>query len=620
MKPTTAKICFCISSAAFLFLMVSSARITPLLFCLGAAALWALLIAKSKDPLFCVAPALLANSISSLAALLLCATLSINSYIVWINCAGIQQFAAFIGIPTKFIVLPLLALCMLAAVPAVATLLSDFSTIVRKDFAESPVLVKQGMSAFPAGKAFALVAVVYLVGFSSLIRANFNYGDDMGRALEGYRGWEYFSRFLANNLSTLIHTNLYLTDISPLTQFLSVLLLALAGLILLYVVYERKSFSLWELLALVPLGTNPYFLQCISFKFDSPFMALSILASIAPLLLRNSSSWKYILSIVMGTLVLCTTYQASSGIFPMVVILLCFRMWTKNRPGKEIALFLVNSTAGFGIGMVLFKLIVMVPIDSYVSNSLPTARDLLPTIASNFRQYLSLILSDFCILWLCAILLLAFSFWLSAVFFSSRQKLPTLFLAVFATVLMFLMCFGLYPVLEAPSFDARSMYGFGVLITLFCISTAENLQPIVTRLPSILVAWIFFVFSFSYGNALYAQKSYTDFRISLVICDLNDMDEFLGDEPVTVQIDGDIGQAPVVVGMTAQYPVLDRLISGTFCGNNMWGVKGFYGYYGLKNVKQDSSIDLTTCHLPLVKDGMYHTIYSDGTHVLVALK
>ena len=66
--------------------------------------------------------------------------------------------------------------------------------------------------------------------------------------------------------------------------------------------------------------------------------------------------------------------------------------------------------------------------------------------------------------------------------------------------------------------------------------------------------------------------------------------------------------------------VLSRLVPITFRETWMWGLKGFYNYYGLKNVKEDSAIDLTAYDLPLVKDGMYHSIYCDDNYVLVKLK
>src|SRR5699024_10528602 len=128
------------------------------------------------------------------------------------------------------------------------------------------------MSNISAKKSLCILTGIFLVGISAILKANFNYIDDMGRIADGYRGWNNFSRFVSTSLSVMIHANDHLADISPLTQLIAVLILSLSGIILLYIVYERKAFSFSELLALIPIGLNPYFLECISYKFDAPYM------------------------------------------------------------------------------------------------------------------------------------------------------------------------------------------------------------------------------------------------------------------------------------------------------------------------------------------------------------
>lgn len=617
MKPFFVKGCAFISISAAIILNLSNDRKESILFCLFTLFVVAVMVFKSKDEFF-TKPFHFSNCVYPILALLICSCFGCNFYAAWIGSGRIEQISGLSGFSNKHIVSFLSVLGVLAAIPAVAAIISDFSKSIISDFKKSPVLT-EGKS-ISAQKSICFMTVIFLIGTSAIVRANFNYIDDMGRVLEGYMGWENYSRFASNGLSTLIHMDRYITDISPLTQLIAILILALAGIILLYVVYERKSFCIWELVALVPLGLNPYFLECISYKFDSPYMALSILAAIFPLLLRNSAVWKYILATAIGNVLVCTTYQAASGIFPMVVILLSLRMWLKNKPWKEIMRFLSVSVVGFVIGLIFFRQIIMIPTNTYVSNSLPPLKELFPTIVVNYRHYFSLLLSDHEKLWKCMIVLLTIAFSVSGIKVSRRKKFPVFILTVITGSIMFLLCFGLYPALAKPLFETRAMYGFGVFITLLCVSAAENFQPAVMKMPVVTIAWIFFVFSFTYGNALFVQKSYTDFRITQVISDLNDMEEFLGDEPVTVQISGSIGFAPAVKRMVSNSGVLGRLVPVTFMGHWGWGQKGFYGYYGLKNVIQDSSVELTEYNLPLIKDGIYHTIYGKDNYVLVQLK
>ncbi len=95
------------------------------------------------------------------------------------------------------------------------------------------------------------------------------------------------------------------------------------------------------------------------------------------------------------------------------------------------------------------------------------------------------------------------------------------------------------------------------------------------------------------------------------------MDVFLSGEPVTVQFSGSFGYSPLlVVNVPQNYQMLQRIASGaTFFYRHE-----FFNYYGLKNVVQDKSIDLTTYELPVIKDTMYHTIKGKDNYILIELK
>ena len=522
-KPGSVQVLWVISMAAFLWLHLSSDRTASLLGCTVVIVFAAVCMFKTKifrDPAFLPRPAYMGCS------LLICSALSYNFYRAWMKSKKIIGIAAFAGCTNKQLVLPFSIIC-----------------------------------AILAGKAFVFLTGIYLVGISAILRANFNYIDDTGRVAEGYRNWRGFSRFLSDGLSVLIHTDSHITDISPLTQMTAVVLVALAGMVLIYVVYERKVYTVWEVLALVSLGLNPYFLECLSYKFDAPFMAISILAGVVPLLYREKETWEYILAAAIGTIVVCTSYQAATGVFPMCVVLLAVRMWMKRLPCKQILAFCFKSVSGFAVGMIFYKTVIMIPIDvhaSYASNAMPPFAEIIPTMLMNYKGYLGMLLSDLKSIWKWMLLLLCACFVISGLAFSRQKKSLTFLIASLSGIIMFLCCFGLYPALEKPIFEPRAMYGFGVFVTLLSVNVAECRQKEVLRMPALAIAWMFFVFSLTYGNALYIQKTYTDFRIAQVITDLNDMDVFLGETPVVVQIAGTIGRSPVVSSMGEGYNILNR--------------------------------------------------------------
>jgi hypothetical protein len=462
---------------------------------------------------------------------------------------------------------------------------------------------------------------IYLIGISAILRANFNYIDDMGRVALGYKGWEDFSRILSNLLSTVIHMDSYLTDVSPLPQLIAVAIMALSGVVLLVILYERTSFSVIEILALIPLCLNPYFLECISYKYDAPYMALSVFGAIMPLLYRKRSGIAYTIVSVIGTIIVCTTYQAASGIYPMLVILIMLRMWNKREENnRRIVRFCIQSAVGYSVGILVFRIFFMTTTENYVSNSLPGIKSFIPNFIQNLEDYYALICTDFKWWWLVVVLLLIVGFVWTMTYTSENNTWLAMVLSVFALLGMGILCFGLYPALTEPLFLPRAMYGFGIFLTLLMVTITEQRNVIAVKVPVLLFSWIVFVFAFTYGNALYTQKEYTDFRINQVIEDLNDLEIFNTEEEVIVQIAGSIGHSPVIDNMPQNYQMLNRLVPINFRESWWWGQFGFYNYYNLANVVQDFSIDLKTYDLPIIEDHMYHTIRGKDNYILIELK
>lgn len=471
-----------------------------------------------------------------------------------------------------------------------------------------------------------LLSVVYVLGISAILRADFNYIDDMGRITFGYQGWDNFSRYLSNLLSTFLHTGRYLNDISPLPQLLAACILAVAGVAAVRAVTGRAKLTVWEYAAVLPMGLSPYFLECFSYKYDAPYMALSVLAGVCPLLLYRKDWRLYLVGSIAGILVVCTTYQPAAGLFPMFVILLAMRRWNQGENLGDIFRFIGVSVAGYGIGMVFFRVVLMGPVDHYVSSELPGLTQLIPHTLSNLKRYFHLIQTDFRREWLLVILLVCVAFLYVQVRDASRNKVGAAAVSVAALGLSLLCSFGVYPVLAEALYAPRAMYGFGVWLALVAVFTVTAQRAYWCKVVCLGLAWIFFVFSFVYGNALARQKEYTDFRIEQVIDDLTEAHLLEGEAKKTVQLHGSIGHAPFFQHMPQDYQILKRLVPVQLDGDPGWGWGGyqFTYFYGLEDrmnwTAWDTSVDLTKMNLPIVEDNIYHTIRADDEYVLIELK
>lgn len=470
-------------------------------------------------------------------------------------------------------------------------------------------------------KPILTLFLIYLLGISAVLRANFYYIDDMGRALWGYKEFYYFSRYIPQYFSTVLHADSYLTDISPLPQLVAVLLISLSAVIILYIVTGRCQYTVSEYIAMIPLGLSPYFLECLSYKYDSPYMALSVLAAVIPVVFIKRGHYCYFFSIFVCTLVLCMSYQAASGIFPMLVILLALIQWNHKVELQSILRFVLISAGGYLAGMLFFVLLLMRPADTYVSTSLPPLAEIIPLTLYHLKRYYSRVCMDFKLEWLGMIGILCASFVYTSIRNSKQKKWNAFIIWMLGLLALFALAFGLYPVLSKPSFEPRSMYGFGVMLSLVAIVTVSGNHSSLSKLVCIALSWCFIVFGFTYGNALNAQKEYTDYRINAVIHDLDELDLFDEETKKTYQIEGSIGYAPEIMGMPSDYEILKRLVPITFSDSEWeWGRFAFSHYYRLKNIEWDNTLDLTQFDLPVLKDTYFHTICGDDAYVLIRLK
>ena len=109
-----------------------------------------------------------------------------------------------------------------------------------------------------------ILSGIYILAMSAVFRANYYYIDDFSRAFEGRKGWgTYFSRYLSDLLSNVIHADSYLTDVSPLPQMIACVELAIASVIALYLITGRDRFTVWEYAAALPIALSPYMLECL---------------------------------------------------------------------------------------------------------------------------------------------------------------------------------------------------------------------------------------------------------------------------------------------------------------------------------------------------------------------
>lgn len=292
-----------------------------------------------------------------------------------------------------------------------------------------------------------------------------------------------------------------------------------------------------------------------------------------------------------------------------------------KKENRYIIQFLGKSVLGYALGMLYFIVVIMVPTDPTItvsSNHLPEVSKFVPNLFQNLFHYYKLVLTDFKPIWILIFVIMVVLAGIVCVSCSKQNKIMSVIMFIFYLVASLFICFGFYIALEQSPYAPRAMYGIGVFISLIALFVVGNTKKQSLYIPFVLLSWAFIVFAFIYGNALKMQKEYADFRVSIVI---NDIDELLVKEenPVNVQFIGTIGCTPAIRNMPQNYQMLNRLIP-VIVGSSGWNNYRFYHYYGLENVYSDKSVDMESLDLPVMSDSIYHTIKGDKDMLLIELK
>ncbi len=544
--------------------------------------------------------------------------LSITFYQRMQESSFLKHFATSINVPLNIFVGTVAAI---GGIIAVYSSLFLVCIIFEKLIPEILIIKRKICGISGAKKSFVILFILYLISFGAIMFADVKYGDDMRRSADGYPGFNPFSRHIADLLCRFIHTDSYLTDISPLTQLIAVFIITLASFIVIIAFSDNQKISNWSLFAVLPLGITPYFLSCFSYKYDAPYMALSILASIVPILFINIKNSKYIFITTIGIIVSSATYQASLGIYPILIIVLVLLKWLNNESNKEIFKLIIRSIIGYMLGVISYRVLLMQPFEAYVDSSLLSIKEMPLGILNNIKYYILNVITDFDIKWLVCIGMILISFIFLGILNTNKNKFTAIILLIGALSLCICISFGVYIFMKNTLFAPRAMYGFGVFIAVIAVACVGYKKSQISKIASLYLSWCMVVFCFIYGNAMQEQSRYVDFKMNLVYNELKDMSVFDSDSVINIQSFGDMGFSPIIRNSPQYDGVLPRMLK-------VDDKTYFYYYFDLPNIRvvgplgsaQASEIDLTKMNLPSLVDNIYYTIYGNDENLLIKWK
>lgn len=467
---------------------------------------------------------------------------------------------------------------------------------------------------------FILIGL-YSLGYFSIIRANFwNFAiDDLPRQMEGSREWVNFYRYFAEIGSIFIHTSMNVFDIAPLTQFIALILVALASFFAISI-FADNTFSIKLCIASLPIALFPYFLSNYSYRYDSPYMALSLCISIVPFLFTDNLK-TYIFASIICLFIMCTSYQASSGIYIFTAILVFVKLSLfEKKSAKDLFIFTVTSVLCYAFTLLLFSALFIEQAQggSYVDESLNISK-----IIPNTVTYLKAIFSG-----LGKSSVLSFSILTVILFFilsitnSKASKIISVLVITLAILVSVPFTFGSYLALGRPEFIPRTFIGIGVFvgfISIFAMVLIKNngILRIVTLISCFCLSYSTLAFAFAFGNAQYDQKEYIKFRGTILAQDLSECIS-PSNEVIELLFVNDIGYAPSVEVLKNTYPLISKAIDKGFSGDRE--SEFVLESLNLVSLKEKPNHNYKNADYPVFKETLYHKIQGLDNRYLITFK
>jgi hypothetical protein len=421
--------------------------------------------------------------------------------------------------------------------------------------------------------AFFSLFLLYAIGIFALLRSNTLYINDTARVFHDGLFFSVVGRYLAEWLGSLLFVSY--SDLSPLTQLGGVACIAAAGIFFCAALFRRKV-RMGQVFCCLPLALSPYFLQNISYKYDSLFMSLAVLCVAAAfyVLVRHGSGWQ-------AQMVACVLFFCSLGLYQgmcnLYFFALAFWMIRDLLEGKGWWAMLwrcLRTLPALAVALGVYKLSLrFVELNSYSREHglmLPL-QSMALGVWNNMQDSLAYIYFDWnsnsygyimALAVLC--MLLAYAAKAGRLALPLGQRIVR-FLA--AAALFGLSCcavLGLTLLLKNIVLQPRVYVGVGFIMSMILLYTLRYSRALccLCRMCSVGVIAIALSycmgFASLYGNALSWQNDYEDIIYAHLLPEVKSYCQQFNTNRICFI--GSMPRSPLLPSVEAKYPILNKLV------------------------------------------------------------
>ncbi|WP_367085605.1 glucosyltransferase domain-containing protein [Pseudomonas sp. HOU2] len=356
---------------------------------------------------------------------------------------------------------------------------------------------------------FLLATSLYVL---PLILADFPYIDDNWRSLAAGNAWSGQGRLFADWFFQALTFTDAAPNIFPLPLLLASVAMSLALTRLTFHYFTEPTLA--SCLVALPLWYNPFLLQNLSYQYDGPIMALSMVAVICAITFEGASRvqrWLVpaaLLGLAIGL------YQISFNVFLGLCCVELIRAVQRQMPWPEILRMVGWKLAQAGLGILIYSVTAYPFMETLRKTDLLNLdTNPLLQIGINFTR----VLQNVALLfhggysWVFAALVLGAIAGIVRLVQYRQHRWPTLLLCLLTLPVLALLVPGITLLFRDFNEGARTLMGFGVLLSGLFYLAHIGLASGHRRLPLLLIIPLLATLSlsFAYGRVLSLQKTFS---------------------------------------------------------------------------------------------------------------
>lgn len=440
---------------------------------------------------------------------------------------------------------------------------------------------------------FLFILLSLFVFYLPLIMSNTLYFDDNTRVLTGKAYWDVDGRPLTDIVFYFLNSNFgTVSNIQPLPLIVGIIMLSFG---LYYatgkMVYQKTVFHILPFLLLV---CNPFFLQNMSYQFDSIGMSCAfffiLMAFFYEPKINNKITYLY------PVLFLCLSncfYQPVSNVFLTLFfanILVHFKEY-KNILNETLYRALIYIS-----GMALYFVLAffVFPVTPERSHFIKPEQLIDSTLTSvkKFNEFLSGFINDYFIfIGVISLIFIGinylFSFYINIKKENTNvSKISSSAITLITPVGLVFSLWGPFLFIDELFFNPREFPSVGVFLflALFSFKRIDKREYIYSLLTTFMMLYVL-SFSYIYGNTIKNQRDYENTIYSDIVNNINNNKELSVSN--RIEIYGETGISPKALNAYNNHPFLIVLAQPSY----RWVQRYIIKSYGLNNVSTNVAFD-----------------------------